>query len=148
VNLYDARTAPSVFDVVWCKLPRREDKLGPGPWVRPVLVIDVRLMVDIDETEWAAITVAYGTGADNVPMHDRKGHLVIGEHEYHALGLHKPTVFKIDLQNRKRLPWAEEYFVPQSYVRNRKIIAGSLNEAQQEAFYACFKERGFKFPLP
>jgi hypothetical protein len=101
-----------------------------------------------NEIEWAAVTVAYGTGAENVKPEDRTNHLLITDAEYRALGLHKSTVFKLDLGNRKRLPWAEDYFVTQGYVRSQGLIAGSLNEKQRASVLECFKHRGLTFPLP
>ena len=149
MNLYDPATAPSVFEVVWCKWPRREDKLGPGPWVRCVLVLDVRPMIDQrTNKQFAAITAAYGTGAENVSVDDLKQHLYIMGGEFAALGLHKPTVFKLDLQNRKRLAWSEEYFVPQAYLKQQNIVAGSLNEHQRAHVLAYFEKHGLEFPLP
>jgi hypothetical protein len=149
VNFHDPKDAPNVFDIVWCKWPHRESKLGPGPWVRAVLVLDVRLMIDArNENEWAAITVAYGTGAENVKLEDIPHNMVIGPVEYAAAGLHKPTVFKLDLGNRKRLPWAEEYFVPKPYVVGRGIIAGRLTAYQKVAVLAHLKARDLQFPLP
>jgi hypothetical protein len=149
VRYYDPKTAPAVFDLVWCKFPKRENPGQPGEWVRPVLVLDVRLMIDArDETEWAAVTVAYGTDAARVPQGDRTNHLLIRETEYAALGLHKPTVFKLDVQNRRRLPWAEEYFVPQGYVRDQGIISGHLTDHQEKLVRGCFTARGLTFPLP
>ena len=146
---YDPKTAPTVFDVVWCKYPKRENPGAPGEWVRPVLVLDVRLMVDLrDETEWAAVTVAYGTDAANVPQAARTNHLLIRNGEHHALGLHKSTVFKLDIKNRRRLPWAEEYFVPQGYVRDQGIICGRLTEHQQAIVRGCLTARKLIFPLP
>lgn len=149
MDLYDATTAPSVYDIVWCKWPYKELPGAPGPVARCVLVLDVRLMTDVrDETEWAAVTVAYGTGAENVKPADLENNLLIGDAEYRGLGLHKPTVFKLDPRNRKRLPWAEDYFVTQGYVRSQQLIAGSLNEKQRATFHECFKQRGLAFPLP
>jgi hypothetical protein len=148
VEFYDPKTAPNVFDVVWCKWPKRENPGVPGEWVRPTLVLDVRLMVTDDEIEWAAVTVAYGTDATKVPEAARINHLLITEAEYRALGLHKPTVFKLDPANRKRLPWAEEYFISQGYVRDQKIIVGSLTAHQQVVTRECFTARGLAFPLP
>ena len=40
-------------------------------------------------------------------------------------------VIELDLPNRKRLPWADDYFVPKPYAQNRVIIGGSLNVTQQ-----------------
>jgi hypothetical protein len=149
VKHYDSKTAPAVFDVVWCKYPKRESPGMPGEWVRPVLVLDVRLMTDArDETEWAAVTVAYGTDAAKVPQAARTNHLLIRDTEYRALGLHKSTVFKLDVQNRKRLPWAEEFFVSQGYVRGQGIISGHLTAHQEAVARGCFIARGLTFPLP
>lgn len=147
MQFYDPKTAPDVFDVVWCKWPMH--RLEPGEWVRPVLVLDARLMIDgRDETEWAALTVAYGTGAEHVPEAKRANHLFIPHSDCRTLGLHKATVFKLDAGNRKRLPWAEEYFVPQEYVQSQNILAGRLNADQQALVLAGFKARGLEFPLP
>ena len=75
MDFYDSNTAPDVFDVVWCMWPRREDKLAPGPWVRCVLVLD---MLDTKTTtEYALVTAAYGTGAENVNADDLKHGLYI-----------------------------------------------------------------------
>ena len=149
MQLYDATAAPSVYDIVWCKWPYRERPDIPGPVARCVLILDVRLMIDAhDETEWAAVTVAYGTGAEHVEAADLTNNLLIPDTECRARGLHKATVFKLDVRNRKRLPWAEDYFVTQGYVRSQKLIAGSLNEQQQATFHECFKQRGLAFPLP
>jgi len=97
-------------------------------------------------TEYAAITAAYGTGAEHVD--DLKGHLFIPHARAERLGLHKATVFKLDLENRKRLPWAEDYFVPQGYVQSQGIVAGSLSNEQKAIVLECLKERGLAFPLP
>lgn len=149
LNLYDPDTAPEVYDIVWCKWPRREDKLAPGSWVRCVLVVDVRRMVD-DRTgqEYALITAQYGTGKTNLELHELANNLVIEQHEFRALGLHKPTVFEMGLGNRKRLPWCVEYFVPQQYILDQGIIAGRLNADQRRRFHSCFTARGLRFPLP
>jgi hypothetical protein len=149
LKLYDSATEPEVFNVVWCKWPRREDKLAPGSWIRCVLVIDVRRMIDDrTEKEYSLITAVYGTGKENVDPSDLANNLVIESHEFRGLGLHKPTVFKFDLANRKRLPWCVEYFVPKEYVLSQNIVAGALNAGQQMRFRQCFIARGFKFPLP
>jgi hypothetical protein len=149
VGFYDPKTAPAAFDVVWCKWPRREDKLGPGPWVRCVLVLDVRPMVDLRTgVEYVAITSAYGTGAENVSARDLAEHLYISRVECAALGLHKPTVFKLDLASRKRLPWASDYFVTQGYVRAQKMVSGSLNKRQQGRVLTFFSKHSLTFPLP
>jgi hypothetical protein len=147
LKLYDPKTAPVVFDVVWCKFPVRENPDEPGPWVRAVLVVDVELMEDVDGTEWAAVTAAYGTGADNVVNLNEPRNLLIPRSEYRALGLHKPTVFQLDVSNQRRMPWGEKYFVTQGYVKNQNIICGSLNAGQQTKFHDCFKKLGRTFPL-
>ena len=149
MQFYDATAAPSVYDIVWCKWPYRERPGEPGPVVRCTLVLDVRLMTDArDEKEWAAVTVAYGTELEKVRPQDLLNNLIIPRTEYRALGLHKATVFKLDLGNRKRLPWAEDYFVTQGYVRSQNLIAGSLTAKQRETFLECFRQRGLAFPLP
>lgn len=149
LQLYHPDTAPEVFDIVWCKWPQREDKLAPGSWVRCVLVLDERRYID-DRTseEFSLLTLAYGTGKENVQPKDLADNLVIEAHEFRALGLHKPTVFKFDFRNRKRLAWCAKYFVPQSYYASASIIAGRLNMDQQGRFHQCFKSRDMTFPLP
>jgi len=114
-----------------------------------VLVVDVRRMVD-DRTdqEYAVITAQYGTGKENLEFHELANNLVIERHEFRSLGLHKPTVFQMDLRNRKRLPWCVEYFVPKEYILSENIIAGRLTADQRKRFHGCFDARGLKFPLP
>jgi hypothetical protein len=148
VSYFNPKTAPSVFDVVWCAYPNRERPGQPGQWVRPVLVLDARLMVDAEGVEFSAITAAYGTDADKVPQNERTNHLLIGNAEYRALRLHKPTVFKLDVRNRKRMPWSPDYFMPQGYVDNQTVIAGLLTDQQQTTVKDCLKARGLSFPLP
>jgi hypothetical protein len=97
---------------------------------------------------WAAVTVAYGTGVESVKPSDILGSLIITTAECADLGLHKSTVFKLDYENRKRLPWAADYFVSQGYIRSQNLIAGSLNAEQRRRFHACFERRGYVFPLP
>ncbi len=121
----------------------------PGDWIRPALVLDVRLMTDArDETEWADVTVCYGTDERNVPIQDRLNNLHIRHHEYRALGLHKPTIFKLDPRRRLRRPWGDDYFVSQGYMRNENIVAGSLTPQQQATVKTCLVARGLIFPLP
>jgi hypothetical protein len=149
LTLYDPATAPEVYDIVWCKWPRREDKLAPGDWVRCVLVVDVRRMVDErTDQEYALVTAQYGTGKENLEFHELADNVVIERHEFRDLGLHKPTVFQMDLRNRKRLPWCVEYFVPKPYLLSENIVAGRLNESQQTRFHNCFMARNLRFPLP
>jgi hypothetical protein len=148
VAYLDPKLAPSIFSAAWCAYPLRERPGEPGPWVRPVLILDSRLMVDANGIEWAATVAAYGTDAEKVPVADRINNLLIGEAEYRALGLHKPTVFKLDLRNRKRVPWNDEYYMPQPYVQNRTIIAGVLTTAQQQTVIRGITARGLTFPLP
>ena len=81
-------TDGSVYDVVWCRWPRREDRLGPGPWVRPALVLDVRIMLDErNQTTWAAVTAAYGTALEHLQPSDILGSLLITTVECADLGL-------------------------------------------------------------
>jgi hypothetical protein len=101
------------------------------------------------DTKFAAITASYGTGLENVDIAElRQGHLLIPGAQAPRLGLHKATVFKLDLGNRKRLPWAEEYFVPQKYVVSQNIIAGSLSEQERAFVLRYFEKNGLSFPLP
>lgn len=62
LSFYDLAALPHQFDIVWCLYPRREDKLAPGPVVRPTLVLDVQ----VEQTKKIArLLVAYGTGEFN-----------------------------------------------------------------------------------
>ena len=99
-------------------------------------------------TEYATITSAYGTSAYHVSDSDIAEHLYISRPECAALGLHNETVFKLDLANRKRLPWSAKYFVTQGYVRAQKIVAGSLKERQRSKVLAYFLKHGLTLPLP
>jgi hypothetical protein len=148
-KFYDPKTAPAVFSVVWCKYPYRGAKLEPSDEVRPVLVLDVRDHIyDPTGEIFADITVAYGTGAENIRLPDVQRDLLINPPEFVELGLHKPTVFQLDLGNRKRLPWAEKYFVPNEYVAKQNIVCGILTEAQKSRVLTCLSYRGLTFPLP
>jgi hypothetical protein len=148
-KFYDPKTAPAVFSVVWCKYPYRGAKLEPSDEARPVLVLDVRDRIyDPTGEIFADITVAYGTGAENIRVPDVLRDLLINPPEFVALGLHKPTVFQLDLGNRKRLPWGKRYFVPNEYVVKQDIVCGILTEAQKSRVLTCFGYRGLTFPLP
>lgn len=144
-RFYDTKSRPKPFDIVWSKWPHRDAKLAPGPAARPVLVIDSVIMEDVDGQQFAAVTAQYGGNFEDrhVPQN-----LLIGKAEFQALGLHKPTLFRLDAGNRMRLPWCEEYFVPQGYVQSQKIICGALNSEQKTRMLECFKARRLQFPPP
>lgn len=145
LRFYDLASLPALYDVVWCKFPKREDPLIPGPVVRPTLVVDVTIVEDQRNNQrLGAVTVQYGGDYDD--RHLPKN-LVIGAGEFRPLGLHKPTLFRMDLRNRRTLPWAEEYFVTQDYVRSQNLIAGSLNNSQRARMHECLKQRGQSFPI-
>jgi hypothetical protein len=114
-----------------------------------VLVIDVRKHI-YDQTGeiFADLTVAYGTGAENIIVPDAYRDLMIMDRDFRSVGLHKPTIFQLDLGNRKRLPWSEKYFVTNEYVAQQKIICGKLSQAMIQTVLGCFIVRGLKFPLP
>ncbi len=148
-KFYDPKTAPPVFSIVWCKWPYRGAKLEPSDEARPVLVLDVRGRIyDPTGEVFADVTVAYGTGAENISVPDSTRDLLINWGEVRAAGLHKPTVFQLDTDNRKRLPWGEKYFVPNEYVAQQNIICGKLSDVQRGKVLACFATRGLTFPLP
>jgi hypothetical protein len=147
VALYDSKTAPDVFNVVWCMFPLRERPGEAGPVARPSLVIDVRLMETDDGIEWADVTAAYGTGAENI-KNPIVTDLLIPQTEYRALSLHKPTIFQLDLMHRRRMPWGDKYFVAPEYVRDCNVILGSLSAIQQKRFHHCLDKAGLQFPLP
>ncbi|MGY4170945.1 hypothetical protein [Bradyrhizobium sp. USDA 4529] len=148
-KFYDPSTAPKVFSVVWCKYPYRGAGLTPSDESRPVLVLDVRDRIyDPTGEVFADITVAYGTGAENIPQPNVLQDLLLNPPEYGALGLHKPTIFQLGTDNRRRLPWASKYFVPNEYVASQNIICGILTESQKSRVLTCFEFRGLTFPLP
>lgn len=145
-QFYDS-PGPEPGSIVWCKWPLREAKLAPGDIARPVLVLGKKRFVhEPTETEFDDLIIQYGTGTfsdDDLPRN-----LCIGKNECKAVGLHKPTLFKMDLGNRRRLPWCAEYFVPQEYVRDQNIVAGSLDPGQWLRLRSCFDQRGLTFPVP
>lgn len=148
-KFYDPKSAPAVFSIVWCKWPYRGAKLEPSDEARPVLILDVRERVyDPTNEVFADVTVAYGTGAENLPNLDWKKDLLIGAGDFRALGLHKPTVFELDLSHRKRLPWGDKYFVPNQYIVNQSLIIGNLSDRQKENVLGCFRALNLSFPLP
>jgi hypothetical protein len=85
------------------------------------------------------VSYASGEGIDDI---SRQRDLIIERHECRQAGLHKPTRFSLNPRDRRLLPWAEEYFLPQEYVRNSGIIVGRLNAAQRERLRAALKHRG------
>ena len=148
LTLYPPDTAPEVYDIVWCKWPRREDnragQLGK-------VCLGGRCPSYDGRENRAGIRAGYGAVWNwqvEFELHEMVNNVVIERHEFRDLGLHKPTVFQMDLRNCKRLPWCVEYFVPQEYLVSQNIIAGHLNEDQQTLFHACFSARNLKFPLP
>jgi len=145
-HFYDS-PGPEPGAVVWCRWPHRAGGLAPGPHVRPVLVLGrKRFIHQPTATEYDDLIIQYGTGSfEDV---DLTANLCIGKAECKALGLHKPTLFKIDVGNRRRLPWCTEYFVPQEYVRDQNVVAGSLNPGQWLRLRSCFDQRGLTFPVP
>lgn len=144
MGLLSVDSLPNQFDVVWCFFPRKEDKMQPGPTVRPTLVLDVLLDA---AGKQGALIVAYGT--DNAitgsPYLDNGPDLTIDTlASARALGLHKPTRFSMSPLRRKQLLWSDDYFAPQPYKTNTGIIAGSLNKDQVARVKECFKERGLE----
>lgn len=133
---------PEPGDVVWCKWPHRESKGQPGPHVRPVLVRGNALHDMPDKTRFGSLIVSYGTGVIGDRPSDGPLDLIIGESEFRALGLHKPTRFALDPSSKKNLPWCEEFFVPQSYVASKDIVIGRLNNSQMARLRECLKLRG------
>jgi hypothetical protein len=144
-QFYALDTLPNVFDVVWCKWPQREDKMRPGKVARPVLVIDVEHREHEDGFTFGSLIVQYG--GDYEPHHI-EGNLLLTMKEARAINLHKSMVFRLDLGNRKRLPWCKDYFVNQGYVVNQPVIAGSLSQSQCEHVKSCFRKRNLEFPVP
>jgi hypothetical protein len=152
LKFYDVSTRPTVGDIVWSKWPLREKPREPGPWTRAVLVVHVQLFeVEIIEgkpetkVQYARVTAQYG---GDYKFLDLPKNLLIKSHEFRALGLHKPTLFRMDTRNRRSLPWCDPYFVSQGYVRAQKIIAGHLDEDQMQRMEVCFNGRGLTFPIP
>jgi len=138
---------PKPFDIVWCKFPLRGE-VEPGPVARPVLVLaSTKLQYEHDGVfrEIGALIAQYG---GDFKLNHIPDNLHIAAGEFKSLGLHKATVFRLDLGNRARLIWCEEYFVPQGYVKGQGMTAGRLNDEQQGRVLACLKARGLQYPLP
>lgn len=141
-TFHDVTTLPELHDIVWCKWPQREDKLLPGPTVRPVLVREAELRERLDGTQFGMVLVSYATsaGIDDI---SRQRDLVIEANECKAAGLHKATRFSLNPRDRKWLPWSDEYFVPQIYVQNHAgIVCGSLTAGQRDRLRRALKHRG------
>ena len=137
LTFYPLDTLPQQYDVVWCLYP--ESGLAPGPIARPSLVLDVELN---QELQIGGVICTYGTGEfDNT--HIGKD-LIILNHEYRALGLHKPTRFALALKSRMELPWSPKYFVASEYAKSQNVIIGGLNGYQIDRMLACLKARGLK----
>ena len=137
---------PTPFDIVWCKWPNRGQGLRPGPVARPVIVIhsEAREIFDT-QTKFGWLVIQYGGDFNE---RDKHMNLHIGTHEFRDLGLHKETVFRFDLGNRKALPWCEEYFVTQGYVKKQNLVCGRLNREQEARALACFAVRELEYPVP
>jgi hypothetical protein len=140
---HDITTLPEPYDIVWCLWPQLENRLMPGPTVRPVLVREVELREFVDGEQFGMVLASYasGEGIDDI---SRQRDLIIELNECRGAGLHKPTRFSLNPRDRRWMPWAEDYFLPQEYVRNSGIIAGSLNAAQRKRLEAALKHRGLK----
>jgi hypothetical protein len=141
MGVFGVDSLPNQFDVVWCFFPRKEDKMQPGPIVRPTLVLDV--LVNLSE-DIGAVIVAYGTdnSITDSPYLDGGPDLVIETlAAARALGLHKPTRFSMSPLRRKRLGWSDEYFAAQPYRPGSAIVAGSLNTEQTARVKECFRLR-------
>ena len=150
-TFYDPNTAPQFLMLSGASGPIVVPELEPGDKVRPTLVLDVRPQFYLPTGEtYADVTIAYGTGAENIPEKERDASrdLLIGAQSFLALGLNKETIFQLDLGNRKRLPWGPKYFVPNEYLRKQHIICGMLSTEQQQNVMACFAALKLTFPLP
>lgn len=118
----------------------------PGPVARPVLVRQVEVLESDKFGSFGALIVSYGTG-QRIDDTTRQVDLCIeNPGEYKALGLHKPTRFSLDLSNRKKLLWCEEYFVAPYYIREVDVIAGSLTASQIQQLRKKLESRGLTAP--
>src|SRR5580700_1945402 len=141
-RFYSLDSLPARYDIVWCKWPRPVDKLRPGPWTRPVLVREVMVLeYGPSAVRYGAVVVSYGTGEfDRAARADWD--LIIDDwREIKAVGLHKPTMFSLDPGFRRRLPWAEDYFLSPEYVRSVGTIAGRLNSEQLQRLHERLQRR-------
>jgi hypothetical protein len=145
-SFYAVDSLPALYSVVWCKWPQR--RLEPGV-VRPVLVRETRIMEDRRTAlRYGAVLVSFATGD---LFKDKLGDidLIIDDWtEVRALGRHKPTRFSCDPQDRRLLPWGDQFFVAPEYVRGRGIIMGQLNQDQINRLNSCLVERGSSSSLP
>jgi hypothetical protein len=141
-TFHDLGRLPDVHEIVWCKWPQREDKMMPGPTVRPVLVRETRIMELIDGTRYGALLVAYGTGQGINAAATRVDLCIYRPDEVKAAGLHKATRFSLSPRDQKLLPWCQEHFLPPEYVRNLGIVLGRLSDSQRTRLTDCLRERG------
>ncbi len=136
---------PNQFDVVWCRWPRTEDKLAPGPHTRPTLVLDV---LKDEGRGIAKLIVAYGCDASHKGssphLDDGPDLIITTKVAWHALGMHKPTCFSMWTRQRRELFWHSDYFVPEPYKLNGAIIAGSLTDEQLARVKECFEQRALQ----
>jgi len=89
---HDLAKLPELYEIVGCAWPLDENPDDPGPVVRPCLVVKRTKLTD--ENGVAYGTVAYGSGQATPAQLKRD--LFIGEQEFRAVGLHKPTRFAVD----------------------------------------------------
>jgi hypothetical protein len=132
---------PYPDDIVWCRWPKREDKLAPGEIIRGALVRERKFLEHKEWGRYGALVVSYATGQFDPEVHGEID-LILNRAEALSVGLHKATRFSLDLRDRKQLPWCEEYFTPQPYVVGRGIHAGTLTEDHKQRMLACLKKRG------
>ncbi len=143
-TFYSVESLPEPGAILWCKWPHRESRSHPAEYVRPVLVRACKINALPDGKTFGSLTVSYGTGTIGDPAEGAELDLIIGENEFRQLGLHKPTRFSLNPADKKHLPWCEEYFVGQAYLKANRVVIGNLTEVQSERIRQCLKRRGIE----
>jgi hypothetical protein len=138
-KFYDLQAVPlpDIHDIVWCKWPYAEDQGSPGKVARPVLVRETEVRV-IDGVQFGSLVVSYCSG-EGIEENINRHFCIPMARE---IGLHKPTRFSLNPRDRKKLPWAEDYFVPPAYVKNAGIKLGRFTSAQSAEFRRMLAARG------
>jgi hypothetical protein len=111
--------------------------------VRPVLVRESKVLEDPwTGIQFGAVVISYASGEFNKSTDGHRDLIIDDRAEVRALGLHKATRFSLNPNDKKQLPWCEEYFVPQGYVRAQNVVAGLLTAEQIARLRACLTVRG------
>lgn len=145
---YHSLTAlPKRGDIVTCLWPYREDRGRPGSYVRLALVREREARIDPDtHEEFGVLTFSKITGVfdpNNLNPYDL---YITDWQEVREVGLHKPSRFSLDPQDKRQAPWCHEYFAPQPHVINRGIVIGRLSDRHMQMIAERLKMRPYRRP--